>query len=125
MTKAVAQIVGTSLHENGAVGKIESKNVIALKKWYEEIHKYLPEGAILIQSTSSHAWPYPAFIFRKATWAYVDLIFFLPEIPMTFIGEHDGKAFRTKTTSIFFDGAQNVLKNKQSHMKRVNSSFFH
>lgn len=78
MTKAVAQIVGTSLHENGTVGKIESKNVIALKKWYEEIHKYLPEGAILIQSTSSHAWPYPAFIFRKATWAYVDLIFFLP-----------------------------------------------
>jgi predicted kinase len=43
---------------------------------------------------------------------------------MTFIGEHDGKAYRTKTTSIFFDGAQNNLKAKNTQLKRVNSSFF-
>lgn len=42
MTKAVAQILGTTLHENGTIGRVEPKNVIALKKWYEEIHKYLP-----------------------------------------------------------------------------------
>lgn len=78
----------------------------------------------MIQSTSSHAWPYPAFIFKKATWAFIDLIFFLPEVPMTFIGEHDGKAYRTKTTSIFFDSLKRDDKNKNSHIKRVNSSFF-
>jgi hypothetical protein len=46
---------------------------------------------------------------------------------MTFIGEHDGKAYRTKSTSIFFDGAQANLKGptKTSHMKKLNSSFFH
>lgn len=106
MTKAVAQIVGINLNENGSVSKIEPKNVTLLKKWYEEIHKFLPERAILIQSTSSHAWPYPSFIFKKATWAFIDLLFFLPEIPMTFIGEQDGKAYRTKTTSIFFESAK-------------------
>ena len=35
MTKAVAQIVGIGLHENGTIGKIEPKNVTLLKKWYE------------------------------------------------------------------------------------------
>jgi starch synthase len=124
MTKAVAQIMGISLHENGTTGKVEPKNVVSLKKWYEEVHNFLPEKAILIQSTSSHAWPYPAYIFKRATWAYIDLIFFLPEIPMTFIGEHDGKAYRTKTTSIFFDALQNNLKTKNTQLKRVNSSFF-
>jgi hypothetical protein len=43
---------------------------------------------------------------------------------MTFIGEHDGKAYRTKTTSIFFDSLKRDDKNKNSHIKRVNSSFF-
>jgi starch synthase len=63
-------------------------------------------------------------MFKKATWAFIDLIFFLPEIPMTFIGEQDGKAYRTKTTSIFFESAKKSEKNKNSHLKRVNSSFF-
>lgn len=41
MTKAVAQIVGVSLNENGTIGKYNQKchNV---KKWYEEVHKFLP-----------------------------------------------------------------------------------
>ena len=43
---------------------------------------------------------------------------------MTFIGEQDGKAYRTKTTSIFFESAKKSEKNKNSHLKRVNSSFF-
>lgn len=34
MTKAVAQIVGINLNENGSISKIESKNVTMLKKWY-------------------------------------------------------------------------------------------
>lgn len=46
---------------------------------------------------------------------------------MTFIGEQDGKAYRTKTTSMFFDAFQNKLKAANSqggNLKRVNSSFF-
>lgn len=43
---------------------------------------------------------------------------------MTFIGEHDGKAYRTKTTSIFFNSLKKDEKNRNSQLKRVNSSFF-
>ncbi len=52
-------------------------------------------------STTSHIWPYPALLYKRGLWAAVDLFFFLPDIPMTFIGEYEGHAFRTKTTNIF------------------------
>jgi hypothetical protein len=45
--------------------------------------KTLPKGAVMINSTSSPVWPYPAFVFKKATWAVVDLFFFLADLPMT------------------------------------------
>lgn len=86
MTKAVSQLMGLNLQENGSIDQIPPKNMLSLKIWYEEQLKSLPKNAIMAQSTSSHAWPYPAFLFKKATWAFIDLIFFLPEIPMTFIG---------------------------------------
>ena len=100
--------------------------MISLKKWYEEMKVNEPKNSIIIQSTSSHAWPYPSFLFKKATWAFVDLIFFLPEIPMTFIGEQDGKAYRSKATSIFFDVAHKGSDNieKKPLLKKATSSFF-
>ena len=78
MTKAVAQIMGLNLQENGNVGNIKPKSISSLKKWYEEIQMFLPKNSIIIQSTTSHIWPYPAYLFKKATWAVIDLFFFLP-----------------------------------------------
>lgn len=78
----------------------------------------MPEGSFVVQSTTYHTWPYPALLYKKGTWAAVDLFFMLNDIPMTFIGElgiiiirlvnvsHaiyilDGHAFKVKTTNIF------------------------
>ena len=35
MVKALAQIMGLGLHENGNISTIKPKNVSALKRWYE------------------------------------------------------------------------------------------
>lgn len=44
---------------------------------------------------------------------------------MTFIGEHDGKAYRTKTTSIFlYNGKTDKKDGKLTKLKKTNSSFF-
>jgi hypothetical protein len=94
----------------------------SLKRWYEEVKSTFPKNAILIQSTTSHTWPYPAYIFRRATWAMIDLFFFLPEIPMTFVGEHDGKAFRTKSTSMFFCNGEE--RREEVSLRKTYSSFF-
>lgn len=61
----------------------------------------MPTGAILIQSTSDHSWPYPAYLCQKSVWSFIDLFFFMPDIPMTFMGEIDGHIYRCRTMSRF------------------------
>ena len=98
---ALASIFGQKLHPDGTITYCEKKNANVFRSWYENIRKNQPAGSIVAQSTTSHSWPYPALLYKRGTWAAVDLIFFLPDLPMTFIGEQDGHAFRTKTTNIF------------------------
>ena len=45
---------------------------------------------------------------------------------MTFIGEQDGKAYRSKATSMFFDAVHNSPENfeKKCSLKKATSSFF-
>lgn len=45
--------------------------------------KSLPRNSFIIHSTTSPVWPYLTYIFKKATWAVVDLLFFLPGLLMT------------------------------------------
>lgn len=98
---AIASIYGQHLHRDGSVSNRDKQTVNALRSWYETVRKNLPSGSIVIQSTTSHALPYPALIFKRALWSVIDLYFFLPDIPMTFLGEEDGHAFRTKTVNNF------------------------
>ena len=54
----------------------------------------MPEGSIMMQSSTSHQWPYPAYLFGKGAWAAVDILHFLPDIPITFMGEVQGEIKR-------------------------------
>ncbi len=101
--------------------------------------RILPKNSILIQSTTNHIYPYPALIFKKATWAFIDLFFFLPEIPMTFSKEYLGRAYRTKALNMFIDNEVTsdsankpeisqlsgpISMTKKTSYSIVNSSFF-
>ncbi len=89
------------MHSDGRVSVTEKKDsVIALRKWYEETHLMLPEGAILIQSSTAHSWPYPAYLYGRGAWAALDILYFLPDIPMTFNGEVDGEIYRIGQGSV-------------------------
>ena len=87
----------------------------------------------MIQSTTNHIYPYPSLIFKKATWAVIDIFFFLPEIPMTFSKEHLGRAYRTKALNMYVDNdsAESKMEQNQPNMMKkttsysmVNSTFF-
>lgn len=67
----------------------------------EENHQFLPEGAITIQASCGQVWPYPALLYGRGNWTAVDLLFTLPDIPMTFMDEIDGEAYRVKITSVY------------------------
>ena len=98
---AVTAIYGKHLHRDGMIAPCEVLNVNSLRSWYESYKKKMPTGAILIQSTSDHSWPYPAYLCQKSVWSFIDLFFFMPDIPMTFMGEVDGHIYRCRTMSRF------------------------
>jgi len=97
----LASIFGKRLHKNGQVGAIEKRDVSVLKTWYEERKKVLPEGAIVIQSSSGNSLPYPALLYGKGAWPAAEVLLLMPDIPMTYIGEQDGHVYRTPITHVY------------------------
>ena len=82
------------MHRDGTITNCPKPNINIFKTWYDYTKKYLPKGSMTIQSTTSHCWPYPALLYKRGTWPCIDLFFLLPDIPLTFIGETEGQAFR-------------------------------
>ena len=87
---AISSLFGKTVHKDGRVEQCSKDSVVALKKWHDETNRFLPNGTILMQSSTSHSLPYPAYLYGKGTWAAIDILFFMPDIPITFMGELDG-----------------------------------
>ncbi len=83
LPKALSQIAGHYLSSSGSISQVQPKHVSSLKKWYESFTKLLPKGTVLINSTTSPIWPYLAYIFKRSTWAIIDLMFLMPALTMT------------------------------------------
>ena len=54
LPQAISSLFGKKLHKDGRVTSCERENVLALKKWYESNRLFLPEGSILLQSSTAH-----------------------------------------------------------------------
>jgi len=91
----LAAVFGKYLHKSGEIEEKERKEVTVFRDIYEQRYKNMPPNAILINSSTGHSLPYPALMYGRGAWAAVDLLFFLPDIPMTFIGEGYGYAYKT------------------------------
>ena len=104
----LSEILGKKIQRDGRIETIAPRNVETIKNWYNENYKGLPEGAILVQSSSGQIWPYPALLYGRGNWAAVDLLFTLPDVPMTFMNEIDGEAYRVKIVNVYEtkDGAK-------------------
>jgi len=116
-------LFGKKLHRNGKVEAMQKDNVSAIKKWYDETRRFLPDGTILMQSSTSHCLPYPAYLYGKGTWAAIDMLFFMPDIPITYNGELNGEVYKVGQVQTVFQHEQTDLS-KQSQggeLKRSNS----
>eukprot|EP00826_Nyctotherus_ovalis_P018630 TRINITY_DN1559_c0_g2_i1.p1 TRINITY_DN1559_c0_g2~~TRINITY_DN1559_c0_g2_i1.p1 ORF type:complete len:671 (+),score=215.16 TRINITY_DN1559_c0_g2_i1:215-2227(+) len=98
---ALASIFGKKLMKDGQVIGCKPETVRVLKTWYENNRRFTPEGSYLVQSSSSHIWPYPALLYGRGAWSAVDVLFFMPDIPMTFMDEIYGSAYRRNITSVY------------------------
>ena len=97
----ICQMLGKKIMHNGNMESVPPENVSIIKEWYKENYQNLPEGAILVQSSSGQVWPYPALLYGKGNWSAIDLLFALPDIPMTFMNEIDGEAYRVQITNVY------------------------
>ena len=97
----VCSMLGKQIQRNGTIESVQPSNVDIIKDWYSENYEGLPEGALLVQSSSGQVWPYPALLYGRGNWSAVDLLFGLPDVPMTFMDEIDGEAYRVQITNVY------------------------
>ena len=91
---ALSSLFGKRLGKDGSLEKAPKDTVVAVKKWYENSRRFLPNGTIQLQSSTSHILPYPAYLYGQGTWAAIDVLFFMPDQPITLMGELDGEVYR-------------------------------
>ena len=97
----ICQMLGKKILRDGKMETVPPENVSIIKDWYKENYQSLPYGAMLVQSSSGQVWPYPALLYGIGNWSAIDLLFSLPDIPMTFMGEIDGEAYRVQITNVY------------------------
>ena len=119
LPQAIASLFGKKLFKDGRIVEEKKKSALTLRKWYDESRLHLPEGTILLQSSGAQNWPYPAYLYGKGAWAAVDILYFLPDVPITFMGEVDGEVYRLGSTAVF--QAEKIESRQGQGLKRSNS----
>ena len=129
----ICQMLGKKISHNGNMESVPPENVSIIKEWYKENYNNLPEGSILVQSSSGQVWPYPALLYGRGNWSAIDLLFTLPDVPMTFMNEIDGEAYRVQITNVYTSKENkneensalqgNKLKSRSKSLMRLIESF--
>ena len=105
LPRALASVFDLTIHKDGAISYLpERSSVSAFYDWYQRDRTHYPQNSLTVYQSSSHFLPYPTSLYGPAAWAAVDLLYFLPEIPVTFQGEQRG-------WNVYLD----VTKNKYSY----------
>jgi starch synthase len=90
LPRSLASVFGTGLTKDGGRMQLSQRqSVKAFYDWYELERMRFPQNSILLYG-SSHYTPYPTAMYGVGAWAAVDLLFLLPEVPITFVGEQAG-----------------------------------
>jgi len=94
----MASISGNSFRRDGSVVSLpEGKRSSArtLSRLYRNDKVWLPKNPIMINCTCTHLSPYPGVLYGRRAWLAVDMLAFLPDVPMVLYGEERGRAYRT------------------------------
>jgi hypothetical protein len=136
LPEKLALIFGKRLEPNGTVEDCDVKDVSILRNWYEDVRKDLHPGALTIESSSGHALPYPALIYGRGSWVAVDILLIMPDVPMSFMHEQEGYAYRLSIANYYsqdakvvahslsaLDNMKQVLDQTKRHISAVSPEF--
>lgn len=99
----LASISGKSLRRDGSVSRLPDKNrstARTLSRLFRNDRTWLPKNPILVNCTCTHLSPLPGVLYGRRAWLAVDLLLFLPEIPMLMFGEERGRAYRVNMRAV-------------------------
>lgn len=99
----LSSISGKSLRRDGSVARLPEKNrstARTLSRLYIHDRTWLPKNPIMISCTCSHLSHLPGVLYGRRAWLAVDLLMFLPEIPMLMYGEGSGRAYRVNMRAV-------------------------
>lgn len=65
--------------------------------------------------------PYPAYLYGRGAWAAIDILFFMPDVPITFMGELDGDVYKVGQQQTVFQHEQQASVSEPGQLKRTNS----
>ncbi len=120
LAAAISQIKGRKVDKDGKITLIEAPvpPVSALYMWLLD-QLSTPEGSEIlhIRSICQETLPYPANIYGRSTWTAIDLMYLLPGIPMTFIGEQEGAVYRMDLRNIYSSEKTMEWKNEERMRK--------
>lgn len=122
LPRALSAVFGRRIHRNGYIELCKPSSVSIFKDWLTENYQLLPEGSVVIQSSCGQVWPYPALLYGRGNWSAVDLLFSLPDVPMTFMEEINGEAYRVQVTNVY-ESKEIPKYNKQPSTNFKSKSF--
>lgn len=99
----LASISGKSLRRDGTVARIpvaKRSTAKTLGRLFKNDRAELPKNAILVGCSCTHLSPFPAVLYGRRAWLAVDLMFFLPQLPMSLLGESRGRAYRMNAATV-------------------------
>ena len=97
---ALHSVFGKEVHRDGTVSERARTDCTPLYQWYERELTRMPKGAVLVKGSCSHDLPYPAKLYQHGAWAAIDLLYFGPEVPITYMGEQEGLAYSVDISKI-------------------------
>ena len=83
----INELYGNQIQNDGSVIQKSPKNVKILENYFKEIYNGLPEGSILVQNSFNIS--FLSNINETALPSIIELLFFLPDIPITFMNEEN------------------------------------
>eukprot|EP01113_Clastostelium_recurvatum_P031061 TRINITY_DN3842_c0_g1_i1.p1 TRINITY_DN3842_c0_g1~~TRINITY_DN3842_c0_g1_i1.p1 ORF type:complete len:2351 (-),score=511.23 TRINITY_DN3842_c0_g1_i1:62-7114(-) len=90
LPRALHAVYEKELAKDGNIHHIGRQTVRWFYDYYEMQVATFPPNSLILNPSSTHHTPYPSQFFGAGTWAAIDLLYFLPEIPITYFGEQYG-----------------------------------
>lgn len=93
----LASINGKSLRRDGSVVRLPDwrrSTAKTLSRLLKTDRVTMPKNYILAGCSCTHLSPYPGVLYGRRSWLAVDLLYFLPHVPMLLFGEDAGRAYR-------------------------------